>query len=108
MAGRHRPDHGALGKPLPVQLAAILAPYIEAVQVLNEPGPIATYPGSPLVARLLMRSEDRLVVNELHPEDRALLEAELGRDKAVTILGLDAWIAVKAIACRRRSGAASC
>jgi 23S rRNA (adenine2030-N6)-methyltransferase len=88
---------GPAAKPLPGPIAAILAPYIEAVQALNEPGSIATYPGSPLVARLLMRSEDRLVVNELHPEDRALLEAEFGRDKAVTILGLDAWVAVKAL-----------
>ena len=87
---------GPAAKPLPGPIAAILAPYIEAVQALNEPGAIATYPGSPLIARLLMRPEDRLVVNELHPEDRALLEAELGRDKAVTILGLDAWVAVKA------------
>ena len=83
--------------PLPEGIATILTPYLEAVQSLNEPGRIDAYPGSPLVARLLMRPEDRLVVNELHPEDRTLLEAELGRDRSVQVMGLDAFVAVKAL-----------
>jgi 23S rRNA (adenine2030-N6)-methyltransferase len=83
--------------PLPADVAAHLAPYLEAVRSLNEPGRIVSYPGSPLLARLLKRPEDRLVANELHPEDRQALEGELGRDRAVKVMGLDAWVALKSL-----------
>jgi 23S rRNA (adenine2030-N6)-methyltransferase len=83
--------------PIPSEIGAILAPYLEGVRALNQPGRIDYYPGSPLVARALMRSEDRLVVNELHPEDRQVLEAEFGRDRAVRVMGLDAWVALKSL-----------
>jgi 23S rRNA (adenine2030-N6)-methyltransferase len=102
-AGKTGEWHGGIGRliggsaaPLPEAIAAILTPYLDAVRALNHPGRIDTYPGSPLVARQLMRPEDRLVVNELHPEDRALLSAELGRDRQTKVLGMDAWTAVKA------------
>lgn len=88
---------GREARAIPEPIAAILSPYLEIVRALNQPGEIVTYPGSPLVARMSMRPEDRLVLNELHPEDRATLEAELGRDKVVKIMGLDAWVAVKAL-----------
>ncbi len=103
-AGKTGEWQGGIGRLLgsdtaaiPERVAAILSPYLETVRALNQPGQIDTYPGSPLVARLLMRPEDRLVVNELHPDDRALLEAELGRDKSVQVMGLDAWVAIKAL-----------
>lgn len=83
--------------PLPADVAAILAPYLDTVRALNLPGCIDAYPGSPLVARYLLRSDDRLVANELHPEDHAMLEAELGRDRQVKIHNMDAWTAVKAL-----------
>ena len=88
---------GPAAAPLPADIDALLAPYLDIVRALNQPGRLDFYPGSPLIARMLMRPEDRLVVNELHPEDRALLEAELGRDKAVKVMGLDAWVAIKAL-----------
>lgn len=103
-AGKTGEWQGGIGRllgreaaPIPEALATILSPYLEIVRALNQPDSIETYPGSPLVARMLMRPEDRLVVNELHPEDRAFLEAELGRDKAVKVMGLDAWVAVRAL-----------
>lgn len=103
-AGKTGEWEGGIGRllgreaaPIPERVAAILAPYLETVRAVNQPGELDFYPGSPLVARLLMRPEDKLVVNELHPEDRALLEAELGRDKSVKIMGLDAWVAVRAL-----------
>ncbi len=103
-AGKTGEWQGGIGRLLggdtvaiPERVAAILAPYLESVRALNQPGQIDIYPGSPLVARLLMRPEDRLVVNELHPDDRALLEAELSRDKSVKVMGLDAWVAIKAL-----------
>jgi 23S rRNA (adenine2030-N6)-methyltransferase len=103
-AGKTGEWRGGIGKllgrdaaSLPDAVAAILAPYLEVVRALNQPGRIDCYPGSPIVARALMRSEDRLVANELHPEDRQVLEAELGRDRAVRVMGLDAWVALKSL-----------
>src|SRR5688572_8526416 len=42
---------------------AILSPYLDVVRQLNTGGELARYPGSPLLARELMRPDDRLVVN---------------------------------------------
>ena len=44
--------------------------------------PLVRYPGSPLLARELMRADDRLVVNELHPEDQNELKRLFAHDRA--------------------------
>ena len=67
---------------LPPDVAAILAPYLAVVREVNGPGPLTRYPGSPLIARRLLRASDRLVVNELHPEDHAELAKLFARDGA--------------------------
>ncbi|MFA5901217.1 MAG: 23S rRNA (adenine(2030)-N(6))-methyltransferase RlmJ, partial [Hyphomicrobium sp.] len=45
--------------------AKVLAPYLDVVRRLNPGSGLRRYPGSPLLARELMRSQDRLVLNEL-------------------------------------------
>ena len=79
------------------QVANLLAPYLGVVRELNADGPLLRYPGSPLIARSLMRDVDRLIVNELHPEDQQELEALFARDRQVKVMELDAWTAVKAL-----------
>lgn len=74
-----------------------LAPYLDVVRRLNRDGSLTRYPGSPLLARELMRGEDRLVVNELHPEDLLLLKRLFAHDSQVKVMALDAWTAVKAL-----------
>jgi 23S rRNA (adenine2030-N6)-methyltransferase len=44
-----------------------------------------------------MRSTDRLIANELHPEERAHLKVAIGRDPRVKLLALDAFVALKAL-----------
>jgi 23S rRNA (adenine2030-N6)-methyltransferase len=78
-------------------LANLLAPYLGVVRQLNTDGPLLRYPGSPLIARALMRDADRLIVNELHPEDQQELKALFARDRHVKVMELDAWTAVKAL-----------
>ncbi|WP_072396999.1 23S rRNA (adenine(2030)-N(6))-methyltransferase RlmJ [Hyphomicrobium sp. CS1GBMeth3] len=81
----------------PPDIAAILAPYLGVVRAENGPGPLKRYPGSPLIARRLMRPADRLVVNEAHPEDGARLAALFAKDRAVKVLALDGWTALKSL-----------
>lgn len=84
---------------LPPDVASILAPYLAAVRRENagHGGAILRYPGSPQIARSLMRTIDRLVVNELHPEDNARLTTQFAGDPQTTVLAIDGWTAVKAL-----------
>lgn len=75
----------------------LLAPYLAVVRRLNPGAQLTRYPGSPLLARELLRSEDRLVVNELHPDDHRSLSRLFAHDPQVKVLELDAWTAVKAL-----------
>lgn len=82
----------------PAEVAAILAPYLDVVRAENGGhNEIVRYPGSPLVARRLMRPGDALVVNEAHPEDAARLKALFAKDAATKTLALDGWTALKAV-----------
>lgn len=77
--------------------SAALAPYLDSVRALNPEGMLLRYPGSPLIARDRLRADDRLVLNELHPEDQAELARLFARDRQVKVMALDAWTAVKAL-----------
>ena len=54
------------------------------------------YPGSPLLLADLKREQDRLIANELHPEDHETLKLALGRFKGVRINQMDAYECVRA------------
>ncbi len=79
--------------------AAALDPYLGVVRALNDGDTKALrrYPGSPLIARYLMRPDDVLVLNELHPDDNAALKREFARDAQVKVLELDGFTALKAM-----------
>lgn len=86
-----------LAETPPAGIAALLEPYLDVVRAENGGGPLVRYPGSPLIARRLMRPGDRLVANEAHPEDAARLAALFAKDRAVKVLALDGWSALKAL-----------
>ncbi len=75
---------------------ALLAPYLSAVAAVNPDGGIAGYPGSPMVARHLLRPQDRLTAMELHPADRERLKALFAGDFQVRVIELDGWLALGA------------
>lgn len=82
------------------QVASLLAPYLDAVAAVNadrQSGELSFYPGSPVIARHLMRYDDYLVANECHPEDAELLSAEFRNVHATKILKLDGWQAIKSL-----------
>ncbi len=84
-------------KPLPMDVANVMRPYLDAVRAENPTPQLEIYPGSPLIARHLMREQDVLVANELHPEDWADLKSAIGRDRRVKLLALDGWVALKSL-----------
>lgn len=91
---------GGIGRLIDAQLAApvaaLLAPYLETVRSLNPEGGIQKYPGSPLIARHLMRKQDRLTAIELHPKDVAKLRTLFAGDFQARIIELDGWLALGA------------
>ena len=88
---------GVDAAPLPAEVAGLLSHWLSIVRNLNEEGGLSLYPGSPLVARRMMRPGDALVVNELHPADHDALARLFARDPAVKTTALDAWIALKSL-----------
>lgn len=83
--------------PLNARAEALLAPWRQVVEAVNGPDGLKSYPGSPEIARLLMRADDALALNELHPEDFATLASRFGQDKRVALTKLDAGVALKAL-----------
>ena len=81
---------------LPAEAAALLEPYLAVVRGLNPEGRLETYPGSPLLARRLLRAQDRLTALELHSEDAAALKALFAGDFQARVIHLDGWLALGA------------
>ncbi len=75
----------------------LLQSWRQVIAAVNATGqPLSHYPGSPGFALQALRKTDRLLFNELHPEDHGRLAAFVGNDRRVTISEADAEIAVKA------------
>jgi 23S rRNA (adenine2030-N6)-methyltransferase len=85
-----------IGAPLPPEAAAILAPYLDAVRDVNPPGKLTRYPGSPAIARHLLRKQDRLSAIELHPDDAGRLARHFAGDFQTRVIELDGWLALGA------------
>ncbi len=77
-------------------VAALLAPYLQAIGPFDADGRPASYPGSPALAQALLRPQDRIALCEAHPEDRESLVAALGRDGRLSIVGADGYVALNA------------
>jgi 23S rRNA (adenine2030-N6)-methyltransferase len=80
----------------PAEVAALLSPYLDAVGPCDEEGKPTFYPGSPALAQRLLRPQDRLALSEAHPEERAALIAALGRDRRLSIVATDGYVALNA------------
>ena len=76
---------------LPPDIAALLAPYLDAVRAQNPDGALRYYPGSPFITRHMLRAQDRLMGFELHPLDAEALRENFAGDVQTRITALDAW-----------------
>ncbi|MSP88550.1 MAG: 23S rRNA (adenine(2030)-N(6))-methyltransferase RlmJ [Alphaproteobacteria bacterium] len=85
----------------PVPEPTALKTYLDLIRAMNGglKGDLARmlrhYPGSPRLARALLRPADRLALVELHPEDNAALAVEFRRDPQVRVYALDGYAALK-------------
>lgn len=55
------------------------------------------YPGSPWIAKLLLRSQDRMALCELRPDDAEALDFEFARESRVTVQAMDGYTGLKAL-----------
>jgi 23S rRNA (adenine2030-N6)-methyltransferase len=74
----------------------LLKPYLDIVRAFNPQSPLKTYPGSPLIARALLRPQDRLTACEVEPKARKRLIEALRRDTQARVVDLDGWTALPA------------
>jgi 23S rRNA (adenine2030-N6)-methyltransferase len=75
---------------------ALLAPYLDIVASFNPGGELRFYPGSPLIVRALLRSQDRLIACELEPRAAASLKTALRGEARGKVLPLDGWMGLSA------------
>jgi 23S rRNA (adenine2030-N6)-methyltransferase len=94
--GEWRGGIGKLLEAAPTDDAPLLEDYLATVRVLNPEGGLRLYPGSPLLARHLLRRQDRLTAIELHPEDSQSLKEVFAGDHQVRVIELDGWLALGA------------
>ncbi|WP_160288610.1 23S rRNA (adenine(2030)-N(6))-methyltransferase RlmJ [Pseudomonas knackmussii] len=78
-------------------LPELTADYMALVQAMNPDGELQYYPGSPELARRLTRSQDRVHLNELHPEDGRLLKANMGGERRIAVHQNDGWLLPRAL-----------
>jgi 23S rRNA (adenine2030-N6)-methyltransferase len=75
---------------------SVLSSYLDAVRAENPIGTLRYYPGSPRIARRLIRQHDRMVLSELNQKDCEVLGALFARDKQATVHLMDGFEALKA------------
>lgn len=101
-AERTREYDGGIGRIWTAADAPPLtARYLELVRAFNRErsggDALAAYPGSPRLARMQLRPQDRVLACELHPEECALLRAGFRGDAQVQVHERDGWEALGAL-----------
>jgi 23S rRNA (adenine2030-N6)-methyltransferase len=76
-------------------LPPLLADYLAQVQAFNPHEELSLYPGSPRIARALMRPQDQLRLFELHPTDHGLLAESFAGDRQVMVQLADGFGGLK-------------
>jgi 23S rRNA (adenine2030-N6)-methyltransferase len=74
----------------------LVTPYLDIVRSFNQRAELRAYPGSPLIARALLRPQDRLTACEVEPNARKHLIGALRRDTQARVVDLDGWTALPA------------
>jgi 23S rRNA (adenine2030-N6)-methyltransferase len=83
-------------------LPPVLNDYLTLVRRFNNrhgaTGPeLKFYPGSPWVAKMLLRPQDRMALCELRPDDAEALDFDFACESRVTVQALDGYTGLKAL-----------
>lgn len=76
---------------------SILESYLDVIRTLNPGHNLRYYPGSPLFAQKLLRLQDKIILNELHPQDLSFLKQLVKEDKRINIHNQNGWLLIKAL-----------
>lgn len=76
-------------------LPEAVADYVERVREFNPSGALEQYPGSPAIARMLLRPGDQMRLFELHPTEHRILESYLGGERNVEVKHADGFDGLK-------------
>jgi len=74
-----------------------LEQYVQLIKNYNQNNELQFYLGSPLFAAQILREQDELILNELHPETFAQLKNFLKKDKRIHLHQRDGYEALKAL-----------
>ena len=77
-------------------IPAAMKPYMDIVRAENTDGHLRYYPGSPRIARKLIRPIDRIALTELNKTDCAALHKLFARDRRVNVQLMDGYQSLKA------------
>jgi len=77
-------------------IPAAMKPFLDIVRAENADGHLRYYPGSPRIARRMIRPIDRIALTELNKTDCAQLQALFARDRRVNVQLMDGYQALKA------------
>ncbi|WP_437882607.1 23S rRNA (adenine(2030)-N(6))-methyltransferase RlmJ [Pseudomonas sp. LRF_L74] len=78
-------------------LPGVTADYLGVIRALNPDGALRYYPGSPELARALTREQDRVLLNEKHPQDGQLLKDNMSGDRRVAVHRGEGWHVPRAL-----------
>ena len=97
-AGKRREFEHGIGRLVArSDLPASVQAYVDLVRRFNGGDALRQYPGSPAIARLLMRPQDQLRLFELHPTDAKILASYLGAEPGVEVRQADGYAALKSV-----------
>jgi 23S rRNA (adenine2030-N6)-methyltransferase len=82
--------------PFAADAAALLEPYLSAIAAYNPGDALKVYPGSPLLVRHWLRSQDRLIACELEPGAARALSQNLQGDRRLKAITIDGWTGLNA------------
>jgi 23S rRNA (adenine2030-N6)-methyltransferase len=77
-------------------IPAAMKPYLDIVRAENADGHLRYYPGSPRIARRMIRPIDRIALTELNKTDCTQLQERFARDRRVNVQLMDGYQALKA------------
>lgn len=78
-------------------IPAAIGDYLALIKSINFEDRTSKYPGSPLIAQLLMRPQDRLFLHELHPADFRCLRDLMEDDKRIKVANADGFAGLQAL-----------